>query len=254
MLDDGAAEPAGEDAREFGAPLVGAHAARVPPVVRLDVVVVVHGHHGDPAKRGPSVMSYDVFGRVLRESSRRAVPEAGASRSMAAYADSLVPASLHPQRQAATCERPNAWLQRGLCPAGFRVEGVLIELVPCSRVHHRRLRLCPHPERRAWACLRPRAIDFPLPTPRCGSRPGTGRSMRPSVAHRVGGPGVGCADCDRRHHGGGHRRGPPASVGVRVWCPVDVSRRRPDSGDPRSEVQPLSLSLAEMRLLSPIRA
>jgi hypothetical protein len=67
MLDDGAAEPAGEDAREFGAPLVGAHAARVPPVVRLDVVVVVHGHHGDPAKRGPSVMSYDVFGRVLRK-------------------------------------------------------------------------------------------------------------------------------------------------------------------------------------------
>jgi hypothetical protein len=67
MLGDGAAEPAGEDAREFGAPLVGAHAARVAPVVRLDVVVVVHGHHGDPAMRGPSVMRYDVFGRVLRE-------------------------------------------------------------------------------------------------------------------------------------------------------------------------------------------
>jgi hypothetical protein len=66
MLDDGAAEPAGEDAREFGAPLVGAHATRVTPVVQLDVVVVVHGHHGDPAKRGPSVMSYDVFGPVLR--------------------------------------------------------------------------------------------------------------------------------------------------------------------------------------------
>jgi hypothetical protein len=67
MLGDGAAEPAGEDAREFGAPLVGAHAARVAPVVRFDVVGIVHGHHGDPAKRGPSVMSYDVFGRVLRK-------------------------------------------------------------------------------------------------------------------------------------------------------------------------------------------
>lgn len=67
MLDDGAAEPAGEDAGEFGAPLVGAHAARVRPRVRFDVGVVIHGHHGDPAKRGPSVMSYDVFGRVLRE-------------------------------------------------------------------------------------------------------------------------------------------------------------------------------------------
>ena len=35
---------------EFGAAFVGAHAARVAPVVRLDVVVVVHVHHGDPAK------------------------------------------------------------------------------------------------------------------------------------------------------------------------------------------------------------
>jgi hypothetical protein len=77
MLDDGAAEPAGEDARKFGAPLVGAHAARVTPVVRLDVVVVVHGHHGDPAKRGPSVMSYDVFGRVLREGMTRGSTGAG---------------------------------------------------------------------------------------------------------------------------------------------------------------------------------
>ena len=51
MLDDGAAEPAGEDAREFGAPLIGAHAVRVTPGVRFDVVVFVHGHHGDPAKR-----------------------------------------------------------------------------------------------------------------------------------------------------------------------------------------------------------
>jgi hypothetical protein len=67
MLGDGAAEPAGEDAREFGAPLVGVHATRVTPVVRFDVVGVIHGHHGDPAKRGPSVMSYDVFGRVLRK-------------------------------------------------------------------------------------------------------------------------------------------------------------------------------------------
>ena len=61
-----AAKAAGKDAREFGAALVGAHAARVAPVVRLDVVVVVHVHHGDPAKRGPSVMSHDVFRRVLR--------------------------------------------------------------------------------------------------------------------------------------------------------------------------------------------
>ena len=66
MLGDETAEPAGKDARELGAALVGAHAARVAPVVRLDVVVVVHVHHGDPAKRGPSVMSYDVFRRVLR--------------------------------------------------------------------------------------------------------------------------------------------------------------------------------------------
>ena len=134
------------------------------------------------------------------------------------------------------------------------MEGVLVELGPCSRVHRRRLRLRPHPERRASTRRRPRAIDFPLPTPRYGSRPGTGRSMSPSVAHRVGGPGVGCSDCDRRHHGGRHCRGPPASVGVRVWCPVDVSRRRPDSGGPRSEVQTLSLSLARTGLLSPTRA
>jgi hypothetical protein len=39
--------------------------------------VVVHGHHGDPAKRGPSVMSYDVFGRVLREVMTRGSTGAG---------------------------------------------------------------------------------------------------------------------------------------------------------------------------------
>jgi hypothetical protein len=39
--------------------------------------VVVHGHHGDPAKRGPSVMSYDVFGRVLREGMTRGSTGAG---------------------------------------------------------------------------------------------------------------------------------------------------------------------------------
>ena len=66
MLGDETAEPAGKDARELGAPLVRAHVLRVTPGVRLDVVVFVHVHHGDPAKRGPSVMSYDVFRRVLR--------------------------------------------------------------------------------------------------------------------------------------------------------------------------------------------
>lgn len=74
MLGDETAEPPGEDAREFGAALVGAHALRVAPGVRLDVVVVVHVHHGDPAKRGPSVMSYDVFRRVLRKVMTRGSP------------------------------------------------------------------------------------------------------------------------------------------------------------------------------------
>jgi len=91
MPDDGAAEPAGEDAREFGAPLVGAHAARVAPVFRLDVVVVVHGHHGDPAMRGPSVMSNDVFGRVHREAMTRGSTGAGRGASRCRIYRELIP-------------------------------------------------------------------------------------------------------------------------------------------------------------------
>lgn len=58
MLCDETAESAGKDARELGAALVGAHAFRVTPGVRFDVFVVGHGHYGDPAKRGPSEMTY----------------------------------------------------------------------------------------------------------------------------------------------------------------------------------------------------
>jgi hypothetical protein len=39
--------------------------------------LVVHGHHGDHAKRGLSVMSDDVFGRVLREVIARGSTGAG---------------------------------------------------------------------------------------------------------------------------------------------------------------------------------
>ena len=77
MLCDETAESAGKDARELGAALVGAHAFRVTPGVRFDVFVVGHGHYGDPAKRGPSEMSYDVFGRVLREVMTRGSTGAG---------------------------------------------------------------------------------------------------------------------------------------------------------------------------------
>jgi hypothetical protein len=67
MLCDETAESAGKNARELGAALVGAHAFRVTPGVRFDVFVVGHGHYGDPAKRGPSEMTYAVCSRVLRK-------------------------------------------------------------------------------------------------------------------------------------------------------------------------------------------
>ena len=74
MLCDETAESAGKDARELGAALVGAHAFRVTPGVRFDVFVVGHGHYGDPAKRGPSEMTYAVCSRVLRKVITRGSP------------------------------------------------------------------------------------------------------------------------------------------------------------------------------------
>ena len=74
MLCDETAESAGKDARELGAALVGAHAVRGTPGVRFDVFVVGHGHCGDPAKRGPSEMTYAVCSRVLRKVITRGSP------------------------------------------------------------------------------------------------------------------------------------------------------------------------------------
>jgi hypothetical protein len=77
MLCDETAESAGKNARELGAALVGAHAFRVTPGVRFDVFVVGHGHYGDPAKRGPSEMTYAVCSRVLRKVITRGSTGAG---------------------------------------------------------------------------------------------------------------------------------------------------------------------------------
>ena len=105
------------------------------------------------------------------------------------------------------------------------MEGVVADLDPWSRVHHRRLRLCAHSERFASAPCWPRGRIVTVPTLGRGTGSGAGRWSPPSVVGCVGGAGVGRTDRARRHHGRCGRRGSASVVRLRVGSAADRSRR-----------------------------